>query len=114
MIARGQGRPFFSDAFCAAIAALKYFAKRSYTFTYYSRYREIFCLALTAQKAPETSLSNTCIKSFGASGDWGAIAALKYFAKRSYTFTYYSRYREIFCLALTTQKAPETSRLIVW
>jgi hypothetical protein len=54
MIARGQGRPFFSDAFCAAIAALKFRPKRSHTFTYGSRYWAKFCLALTTQKAPET------------------------------------------------------------
>ena len=47
------GKAFFSDAFCAAIAALKNHAKRSHTFVYCSRYCVIFCLALTAQKASE-------------------------------------------------------------
>ena len=31
-----------------------FFAKRSYTFVYYSRYCEKICLALTTQKTPET------------------------------------------------------------
>ena len=53
MVAPGQGRPFFSDAFCAAIAALKIHPKRSHTLLYGSRYRVNFCLALTTQKASE-------------------------------------------------------------
>ena len=54
MISRGQGRPFFSDASCAAIAALNFRPKRSHTFTYGSRYWARICLALTTQDASET------------------------------------------------------------
>jgi hypothetical protein len=41
------------------------------------------------------------------------IAALKICAKRSHTLTYCSRYCAGFCLALTTQLAPESFRGIL-